>query len=90
MKNAYKKAVGMFTFLFVLGVVIMAVANFMRELPIHGTMITAGAVSLVLAVVIYTTFWRCPSCRELLPRQITVPPDCKNCGTKLLDDQDKG
>ena len=89
MKNAYKKAVGLFTFLFVLGVVIMAVANFMRHLPIHGTLITAGAASLVLAVVIYTMFWRCPVCRELLQRQITVPSSCKSCGARLLDDQDK-
>ena len=89
MKNAYKKALGLFTFLFVLGVVIMAVANFMRHLPSHGTMITAGTVSLVLAVVVYVAFWRCPACRELLPRQITIPPDCKNCGARLLDDHDK-
>ena len=89
MKYAYKKALGLFTFLFVLGVVIMAVANFMRHLPIHGMLITAGTVSLVLAVLVITTFWRCPACRELLPRQITVPPDCKNCGARLLDDQDK-
>ena len=89
MKNAYKKALGLFTFLFVLGVVIMAVANFMRHLPIHGTLVTAGTVCLVLAVALYVALWRCPVCRELLQRQITIPTDCKNCGADLTDDHDQ-
>ncbi|MCL2857143.1 MAG: hypothetical protein FWE19_05405 [Oscillospiraceae bacterium] len=90
MKYAYKKAVGLFTTLFVLGVVIMAVANFMRHLPIHGTLITAGTIVLASALIIYMAFWRCPVCRELLQRQITVPHSCKSCGARLIDNEDEG
>ena len=89
MKISYKNAIGMFTALFVLGVVIMAVANFMRHLPIHSTVVTVGAAVIALALIIYIVFWRCPTCRELLPRQTTVPTSCKNCGARLIDEDDE-
>jgi len=90
MKLTCKNALGLFTFLFVAGVVILAAANFMRDMPIHSTMQIAGAVSIALGLIVYTTFWRCPACRELLPRGTTVPPSCKNCGQRLRDDENKG
>jgi len=91
MKNAYKKAVGLFTFLFVLGIAILAIGNFgaMRTMPINATLNIVGAITIALGLLVYTTFWRCPTCRELLPRQITVPSRCKNCNARLLDDQDE-
>ena len=88
MKISYKNAVGMFTALFVLGVAIMAASNFMRHLPFHGTVQIVGAVVIALALIIYMVFWRCPACRELLPRQTTVPPSCKNCGARLIDEEE--
>ena len=84
---SYKNVLGLFTFLFVLGVVIMAAANFMRHMAVQGTVITVGFVVLALAVVIYMAFWRCPACRELLQRQTTVPVSCKSCGHRLTNDK---
>ena len=88
MKITYKNAVGLFTVLFVIGVAVLVIANFgfVRTLPIHGPLQTAGAVVIVLAFVIYLAFWRCPVCRGLLPRQATVPQSCKNCNARLADD----
>ena len=89
MRMFYKKAIGVFTALFVLGVAIMAVANFMRGMAIHGTLQIVGAVSIVAALAVYMVFWRCPVCRELLPRPRNVSPRCKNCSAQLFDEEDK-
>ena len=90
MKITYKNAIGLFTLLFIAGVLILAVSSFLRGLPAHGTVQIVGIVVLVAGLIIYLCFWRCPACRELLPRQITIPPDCKSCGARLLSVEDEG
>jgi len=81
---SYKNAGGLFTSLFILGVVVITVANFTRHLPIHGILLPVGIALIGLGLLIYMGFWRCPACRQLLPRQ--MPHSCKSCGHRLKDE----
>ena len=83
MKLSYKNAVGLFSSMFIAGVVTMAAASFLRAFAFSGTLQTVGILLLAGGIVIYLRAWRCPACRELLPKQITVPPNCPACGKEL-------
>ena len=83
MKITYKNAVGLFSGMFIAGVVMMTIARFLGALAFSGALQTAGVVIIALGVIIYLRVWRCPTCRELLPKQITVPPSCPGCGEQL-------
>lgn len=82
---SYKAArrVSVFSLFTGLGLLIIILA-FLRYDVIVSLLFYSGSILVLLGLILFFAFFRCPQCRSLLPlKNLNQPTYCPNCGTNI-------
>ena len=70
-------------FCFIAASIFAVVAAFLPYNGLRIAFIVTAAVVLVAGIVINALYYRCPSCKKMLPTNEALPKNCPYCGEVL-------